>query len=272
LVTACKPAETARIEAVSPPAEKVCAKPPAIIDIPAGKLEQRDGKIVDIAAFRIDATEVTHARFAEFVAATGYITTAERIEPGTHEAWGSAVFDPTLDPSEGWWRLDRTASWRRPEGGNGSIDDQTGYPVRHITYEDAEAFAQWAGGRLPTEAEWEYAATGNQPAKDRPSHEEANTWQGIFPYRNIAADRYVSVSPVACFQPNPFGVYDMIGNVWEWTLSDPSGSHGQLAGGSHLCSDNYCRNYRPTGRQAQELNFSASHVGFRVIYAPNEAP
>ena len=221
-------------------------------------------------SFWVDATEVTNAQFQAFVEAEKYTTVAERWDKATNANWGSAVFTVPTTTRASWWRLDPDANWRQPGGAGSDLKGKENHPVVHITYEDALAYAAWAGGDLPTQEEWEFAARQGSDGNDkRPGPEEANTWQGVFPISNEVTDGHDGVAPVGCYASSPTGLYDMIGNVWEWTRSEPGqelAAHGWLVGGSHLCSDNFCRNYTPSGRQRQELNFSASHIGFRVIY------
>jgi formylglycine-generating enzyme required for sulfatase activity len=273
-----------------------------------------------VDGFWIDRTPVTNAQFAAFVQATGYLTLAER--PADPELYGGAppdalvpsssvfikppepvtIFDPYL-----WWAYVAGASWRRPAGPGGSIECIGDHPAVHIAYEDAEAYCRWAGKNLPTEAEWEYAARGGldgapyawgwdfQPG----GAHQANTWQGEFPSSNLCEDGFDGTSPVLSFPANGFGLFDMIGNVWEWT-SDWYGPHivsqktcctaanpsrgneaGSLdegapvpiprkvtKGGSHLCAPNYCQRYRPAARTAQPIDTSTSHLGFRCVLRP----
>lgn len=223
--------------------------------------------------FWIDPTEVTRERFAAFVEATGYETLAERgldvaANPGVPAELivpGSAVF--VRGKAGGAWRFIPDAQWR---------DTMPGHPVSHIAYDDAVAFATWAGGRLPTEAEWEFAARGGLDDKifewgDTPPDElsapRANTWQGIFPIVDQGTDGYIETAPPACFAANGYGLFDMTGNVWEWVADkEPGGQTGWIKGGSYLCAANYCRRYRPAARHPQELTFSTNHIGFRLVY------
>lgn len=272
--------------------------------------EEGHARIVTIDTFWMDSTEVTVDQFARFVDATGYVTVAEKpigpegfpsvdlkTNPELSELFkpGGAVFDPSAKSVArglNWWTYIVGANWRYPEG----PDKQKAYPrhpVTQIAYDDAVAYANWANGRLPTEAEWEYAAlAGNSNSQigfARP--EEANTWQGVFPVANSAEDGFENVAPVGCFEANANGLYDMLGNVWEWTgdwyaptqqteKDNPSGMSLQkgfdpanqgapsrvLKGGSFLCADNYCRRYRPAARHPQETGLGTNHIGFRVVY------
>ena len=255
-----------------------------------GYPEERPVRTVSVEPFAIDRTEVTNRRFREFIDATGYVTLAERRpDPLLHPdipperlVPGSAVFvAPLGSGSPQWWRFVEGAHWRAPEGPGSSIQDRLDHPVVHIAYEDARAFARWAGGALPTEAQWEYAARGGlasaryewgeeHPDKGAP---KANTWQGAFPLQNSGADGFVGTAPVGCYAANGFGLHDMTGNVWEWTstqFNPEDDNAGTIKGGSYLCAENYCRRFRPAARHPHERDFSTSHVGFRVVYASRE--
>lgn len=262
------------------------------VDLPAGQFsmgsethypEEAPVRETAVEPFRVDTSEVTNRRFAAFVEATGYVTVAERQpDPALHPDIppellepGSAVFIAPTVRNASWWQFVAGASWRRPEGPGSSIEDRLDHPAVHIAYEDARAFADWAGGRLPTEAEWEYAARGGLDGatyawgEAAPGEEgwRANTWQGVFPVANTGDDGFISTAPVGCYEPNGYGLHDMTGNAWEWVAeADPARNQGLMKGGSFLCADNFCRRYRPAARHPQELDFSASHVGFRVVY------
>lgn len=260
-----------------------------------------------VGDFAIERYPVTNAQFAHFVDATGYVTVAERpldpaAYPGVAEADllpGALVFRPTAGPVDlsdwrQWWDWAPGAHWRAPFGTGSGIDGKQNHPVVQIAYPDAAAYAAWAGRRLPTEAEWEYAAaataTTTYPWGDEPLLDGrlmANTWQGRFPYRNDGALGWVGTSPVTAFPPNGFGLFDMIGNVWEWTTTpysrrghvldapassccptpaDPDPSVIQtLKGGSHLCAPEYCHRYRPAARSPQSQDSSTTHIGFRCV-------
>ncbi len=248
-----------------------------------------------MAPFWIDATDVTNAQFSHFTAATGYRTLAERGLDEAHfpglqpqdRAPASLVFvgaAPGVDLHDpgAWWRIVPGADWRHPKGPGSSIAGKDQLPVVHIAYEDALAYAHWAGRDLPTEAEWEYAARGGLAAATyvwgdapRPAGRiMANTWQGHFPDQDLAEDGYrANPSPVGCFPPNGFGLYDMAGNVWQWT-SDVSTTDGNtpshvIKGGSFLCSEHYCFRYRPAARTAGPPDSGASHIGFRTVFRPS---
>jgi sulfatase modifying factor 1 len=278
--------------------------------------EERPCRRVRVDAFWIDVTPVTNREFALFVAATGYRTFAETppnpadypgMPPEMAKA-GSLVFEKPGTPVDlndfgHWWQFRFGATWQRPLGEGSGIKGIEDHPVVHIAYADAQAYAAWAGKALPTEAEWEYAARGGQDTEFAWGDELApqgrmlaNYWQGEFPHDNRLLDGWERTSPVRSFPPNGFGLYDMIGNVWEWTCdwyaqNRPAGSccipanprgasesqsydpctpeirigRKVLKGGSHLCAPNYCQRYRPAARYAQPIDTSTSHVGFRCV-------
>jgi formylglycine-generating enzyme required for sulfatase activity len=224
---------------------------------------------VSVRSFWMDRTEVTNAEFAAFVKATGYVTTAERPDQK-----GAAVFvmpsgSADLSSITSWWRYVDSANWRQPGGPGTSIEGRDNYPVVAVTLEDAEAYAKWKGRRLPTEEEWERAARAG--ASTPPEHGQpkaANTWQGLFPVIDTADDGFPGMSPVGCFKPNAYGLFDMVGNVWEMTNTVYEGHSPRaqvIKGGSFLCAPNYCRRYRPAARQPQEADLGTSHVGFRTV-------
>jgi len=275
---------------------------------------------VSIDAFRIDTTPVTNRQFDEFVRATSYVTFAEippdpNDYPGAlpHMLYaGSLVFSPPAHPVDlsnwsEWWTFLKGADWRHPYGPKSSIKGLEDHPVVHVAYTDALAYAHWVGKGLPTEAEWEFAARGGLDDAEFAWGDQftpggkhlANTWQGDFPQQNNCDDGFARTSPVTTFPPNGYGLYDMIGNVWEWTSDfyapkheadaakaccipqNPRGAREQdsydhcqpqvkiprkvLKGGSHLCAPNYCRRYRPAARHAEPIDTSTSHVGFRCV-------
>jgi formylglycine-generating enzyme required for sulfatase activity len=282
--------------------------------------EERPEHRVAVDGFWMDRTPVTNREFRKFVNATGHVTFAE-IKPDAKDypgalphmlKAGSLVFTPPKHPVDlsdwsQWWNFKFGANWRRPDGPRSSISGRDDHPVVHIACRDAEAYAKWAGKELPTEAEWEFAARGGLDGAEFAWGDEltpggrtmANTWQGAFPHENLASDGFERTSPVTAFPPNGYGLYDTIGNVWEWTADwwsagheadtakpccvphNPRGARQDqscdprqpaikiprkvIKGGSHLCAPNYCRRYRPAARHAQPVDTSTSHVGFRCI-------
>ncbi len=255
----------------------------AFVDVPAGSFikgaspiypEESPSLRIQVSKFSIQAHEVTNAQFAAFIDATGYVTQAEQgVLDGRADA-GSAVFrHPDERPlNAAPWVLLPGATWKTPEGPGSSITGLDLWPVVHVTKRDAKAYAEWAGARLPSEIEWEYAASLGLPDPENQSSgaygdsgPRANTWQGIFPIADTADDGFAGAARVGCFASDRLGLHDMIGNVWEWT-STPFGEGTQtLKGGSYLCADNFCRRYRPAARQPQETDFSSNHIGFRVV-------
>ena len=260
-----------------------------------------------VGAFAIERHPVTNAQYAAFVADTGYVTVAERpMDPAQYPGVaaedlqpGALVFRPAAGPVDlrnwrQWWDWAPGACWRHPFGAGSAITDRLDHPVVQVAYPDAAAYAQWAGRRLPTEAEWEYAAAAGATTTYAWGEEVApggrlmaNTWQGAFPYRNHGALGWVGTSPVGTFPANEFALVDMIGNVWEWTTTEYSARHRvggppekgcctpsrdpdpavmqTLKGGSHLCAPEYCHRYRPAARSAQSQDSATTHIGFRCV-------
>lgn len=266
---------------------------------------------VSVNDFWMDEHEVTNAEFEKFVKATSYVTVAERkLDPKDYPGVpveslvpGSGVFSPpqqpvTLDNPLQWWSYVPGASWQHPFGPQSNIKEQENNPVVHVSYEDALAYAKWAGKRLPTEAEWEYAAQGKHPGlkyywgnEMKPGGKwVANIYQGDFPNKNTGEDGFVGIAPVKSFPPNAYGLYDMDGNVWEWCndfyrsdyyvnspANNPQGPSDSYdpdepgavkrvqRGGSFLCSDQYCIRYRPGSRGKGEVNSGSNNLGFRCV-------
>lgn len=266
--------------------------------IPAGRVdrghvafrpEEDVGGRGDVASFSIDTHEVTNAQYGRFVAATGYVTLAER-NGADGKRLGAAVFDP----EQRQWRIDRDADWRHPAGAGSSIAGREMFPVVQVAYADALAYAHWRKRRLPTENEWERAARLDAPASADIRAEayaadgspRANTWQGVFPAIDRGADGFPGLAPVGCFPPNAQGLYDTVGNVWEWTSDwfaadrapateayaqahDPQGlAQHVIKGGSYLCAPNFCSRYRSGSRQPSDPGQGMSHVGFRTVGDP----
>lgn len=289
--------------------------------------EEKPVHRASVDGFWMDQYPVTVAEFRRFVKATGYVTLAEReVDPSQYPGAdpsllvpGSLVFQQTarrvnLNDYRQWWAFVPGANWKHPYGPHSNLNGLDRHPVTHIAYEDAEAYAAWAGKSLPTEAEWECAARGGLEGKPYVWGDEftpngkqmANTWQGEFPWQNLKSDGYERTSPVGSFPKNGYGLFDMAGNVWEWTsdfytprhpedapkaccvphnprVTSPdqsyalgeAGSHipqKVIKGGSHLCAPNYCLRYRPAARQREALDTSTSHIGFRcIIRVPSES-
>jgi formylglycine-generating enzyme required for sulfatase activity len=300
------------------------AAPPEMIWIPGGEFwmgadhpefsDSRPWHRVSLDGFWIDRTEVTNDDYAKFVEATGFVTLAERTPlaedypgaPPENLIAGSVVFTPPdgpvpLDTHFRWWAYVTGASWLHPMGAGSDLEGLGQHPVVHVAYDDAVAYCAWAGKRLPTEAEFEFAARGGFERKPftwgdefRPNGKfMANTFQGSFPDRNTGEDGHTATAPVATFPPNGYGLYDMAGNVWEWTSDwyrpdyyaslgggtthdprgpahsfDPSepGTRKRVhRGGSFLCNDQYCSRYDPGGRGKGELDTGTNHLGFRCV-------
>jgi formylglycine-generating enzyme required for sulfatase activity len=265
-------------------------RPPApgagMVWIPGGRFtmgseafrpEEAPIRAVAVDSFWMDAEDVTNAQFARFVRETGYVTLAER-DAG---AW---VFAPPGAAGDSrdlgqWWQFVAGASWAHPEGPGSDLSGRQNHPVVQIAFADAEAYARWAGRELPTEAQWEFAARGgaegetfiwgNEPDTD--DAPQANHWRGDFPTLDLGSKGYRGTSPVGCFPANGYGLYDMAGNVWQWTR-EPWTGDGQapayvIKGGSFLCAPNFCMRYRPAARQPGETSGGASHIGFRTVLA-----
>ena len=315
-----------------PPRAK-SASQPGMVWIPGGRFrmgsdvhypEEAPTREVAVDGFWIDACPVTNRQFDRFVRETGWVTFAEK--PPDPEAYpgalpdmlapASLVFTPTagpvpLDDMTAWWRYVPGADWRHPLGPDSGLDGLWDHPVTHVAWADVEAYAQWSGQALPSEAEWEFAARGGIDGAEyawgrefRPGGRAmANTWEGHFPYQTFKPGGQYRTTAVGTFAPNGFGLFDMIGNVWEWTQDwwsratpgtaahaccaprNPRGGALEdsfdarqpdiriprkvLKGGSHLCAPSYCRRYRPAARHAQPIDTSTSHVGFRCVRRPD---
>ncbi|SEC71592.1 Formylglycine-generating enzyme, required for sulfatase activity, contains SUMF1/FGE domain [Nocardioides exalbidus] len=231
---------------------------------------------VVLAAYRIASTTVTNAEFADFVAATGHRTEAETF--GWSFVFGGLLpddFPPTRGVAAApWWREVHGADWAHPEGPRSSVDDRRDHPVVHVSRRDAEAYAAWAGGRLPTEAEWEHGARGGLVGQPFPWGDELepggehrmNVWQGTFPTDDTAEDGWRGTAPVRAYPPNALGLHATTGNVWEWCAGQwsPTDAGGVSRGGSYLCHASYCRRYRVSARQSHSPDSTAGNLGFRI--------
>ncbi|HEY8506279.1 MAG TPA: formylglycine-generating enzyme family protein [Gemmataceae bacterium] len=312
--------------------------PPGMVWVPGGEFvmgtagdtphrNEQPAHTVRLDGFWMDETEVTNAQFRAFVEATGYVTTAEKkpdwgemqkqLPPGTPEpppeklVPGSLVFTPPAGPvptddASRWWAWTPGACWEHPEGPGSDLTGRDDHPVVHVSWDDARAYAKWAGKRLSTEAEWEYAARGGLAGKrfpwgdDAPTDSggtKANIWQGTFPNRNTRADGYDRTAPVRSYPPNGYGLYDTAGNVWEWcsdwyradayvgragvtvspkgpeTFWDPNEPlvpKRVTRGGSFLCHASYCESYRPAARRGTAIDTGMSHVGFRCVLSKED--
>jgi formylglycine-generating enzyme required for sulfatase activity len=262
--------------------------------------EERPVREASVDGFWMDVHPVTVAEFRRFVKATGHVTVAERTPERAEYpdadprllVPGSLVFRPTRGPVDlrdfrNWWAYAPGACWRAPEGPGSDVYTRARHPVVHVAYEDALAFAAWAGKELPSEAEWERAARGGLEGRRFAWGDEfdpmlANTWQGEFPWQNLLTDGFAGTSPVGSFPANGYGLHDVTGNVWEWTTDWFEGHSPQspccagaeagpeiprrvIKGGSHLCAPNYCLRYRPAARQAEAVDTSTGHIGFRCV-------
>jgi formylglycine-generating enzyme required for sulfatase activity len=287
-----------------------------------GRKDELPAHKAKVDGFWIDATEVTNRQFAEFVSATGYVTIAEKkpdweeikkqLPPGTPKppeevlVAASLTFHSPNQPvalnnAAQWWEWTPGASWKQPQGPGSSLEGKEDYPVVHVAWDDAVAYAKWAGKRLPTEAEWEFAARGGLKEKSFPWGDDpveksgfmANIWQGNFPVTDKAEDGFMGIAPVKSYEPNPYGLYDMAGNVWEWTQDwyredyysritddvsvnpqgpkdsydpqEPTVPKKVVKGGSFLCNVSYCEGYRVSGKMKSSADTGLEHTGFRCV-------
>jgi sulfatase modifying factor 1 len=266
-------------DAVAPRAERTAFQAGGTFDMGSDDLfhpDDAEGPIrkVQVGPFALDRHAVTNARFAQFVAETDYVTDAERFGWSFvfYRFLGRAARD-TLGVREApWWRKAAHANWSAPEGPQSEIAWRMDHPVVHVSWNDATAFAAWARGRLPSEAEWEFAARGGLHRRRFPWGDEepadplirCNIWRGEFPHQSD--DRRPGTVPVNAFEPNGYGLYNMVGNVWEWCADDRGAQGKAIRGGSYLCHRSYCYRYRVAARSANGLDSSTGHMGFRLAY------
>ena len=285
--------------------------------------DEKPKHAVKVSGFWMDITEVTNKKYKQFVYETGYVTLAERnldwqemkkqlpvntpkppdsiLKPGSLSFHCKHHQVNNLEDNTQWWEWKIGANWKYPQGKGSHIESKDNDPVVHIAYEDAQAYCKWIGRRLPTEAEWEYAARGGLKNKifpwgddDKLLFKNANTWQGVFPVNNTKKDGFEKSAPVKSYPPNGYGLYDMAGNVWEWTQdwydnnyykllsksklnedplgpekpNNPNVQEKSIRGGSFLCHDSYCASYRVSARMAASTDTGLEHLGFRTVFTP----
>ena len=334
LVFSCQKEKAKTTRSIKPKVDGMVWIPAGIFEMGASESDamalshEKPKHTVKVDGFYMDETEVTNAQFSKFIEATAYVTTAERpvdwniiksqLPPGTpkpHDSLlkpGSLLFKktkqsvPNLYDFSQWWRWSIGANWKQPHGKGSSIKGRENHPVVHISFEDAMSYCKWAGRRLPTEAEWEYAARGGKKNKiyfwgnlSNSLSKYVNSWEGEFPVKNTMADGFEKSAPVKTFPPNDFGLYEISGNVWEWTsdwyninyyescrknslTNNPKGADSAynpnnpyikekvIRGGSFLCNDSYCASYRVSSRMATDPNTSLEHLGFRTVLVVNK--
>lgn len=334
LVFSCQKEKAKTTRSVKPKVDGMVWIPAGIFEMGASESDamalshEKPKHTVKVDGFYMDETEVTNAQFSKFIEATAYVTTAERpvewdliksqLPPGTtkpHDSLlkpGSLLFKkteqsvPNLYDFSQWWRWSIGANWKQPHGVGSNIKGRENHPVVHISFEDALSYCQWAGRRLPTEAEWEYAARGGKKNKiyfwgnlSNSLSKYVNSWEGEFPVNNTQADGFEKSAPVKTYPPNDFGLYEISGNVWEWTsdwyninyyescrknslTNNPKGADSAynpnnpyieekvIRGGSFLCNDSYCASYRVSSRMATDPNTSLEHLGFRTVLVINK--